>query len=151
MTASLLVVTIDGVTPTVLIADDDGTSRMLLRRLLEQDGYAVRAAENGVEALELFAAEDIDIVLLDIVMPGLDGISAAEGLTTPHQLVAEIGSIIMQRARRTIVVADSSKIGRRGFTGIAPLSAVHTLVTDEGADPAELGALSALGVDVHVV
>ena len=80
MTASLRPVTIDGVTPTVLIADDDGISRKLLRRLLEQDGYAVRAAANGVEALELFAEEDIDIVLLDIVMPGLDGISVLERL-----------------------------------------------------------------------
>ena len=39
--------------PTVLIADDDGISRKLLRRLLEQDGYAVLAAADGVEALEL--------------------------------------------------------------------------------------------------
>ena len=66
--------------PTVLIADDDGVSRKLLRRLLEQDGFAVCAAENGVEALELFAEEAIDIVLLDIVMPGLDGISVLEHL-----------------------------------------------------------------------
>ena len=80
LTASLRTVTIDGVTPTVLIADDDGISRKLLRRLLEQDGYAVRAAADGVEALELFAEEDIDIVLLDIVMPGLDGISVLERL-----------------------------------------------------------------------
>src|SRR5215831_12924793 len=66
--------------PTILIADDDGVSRKLLRRLLEQDGYAVRAAADGVEALELFAEEPVDIVLLDVVMPGLDGISVLERL-----------------------------------------------------------------------
>jgi adenylate cyclase len=65
---------------TVLIADDDGVSRKLLRRLLEQEGYAVRAAADGVEALELYAEGGIDIVLLDIVMPGLDGISVLEHL-----------------------------------------------------------------------
>ena len=71
---------------TVLIADDDNVSRKLLRRLLEQDGYAVRAAANGVEALEMFAEEGIDIVLLDIVMPGLDGISVLEQLkATPGE------------------------------------------------------------------
>ena len=70
--------------PTVLIADDDGVSRKLLRRLLEQEGYAVRAAADGVEALELFAAEPIDIVLLDIVMPGLDGIAATAALLARH-------------------------------------------------------------------
>ena len=65
---------------TILIADDDGISRKLLRRLLEQDGHAVRAAANGAEALELFAEEAIDVVLLDIVMPELDGISVLERL-----------------------------------------------------------------------
>ncbi len=65
---------------TILIADDDGLSRKLLRRLLEQDGYLVRAAANGIEALELFTEEVIDLVLLDIVMPGLDGISVLERL-----------------------------------------------------------------------
>jgi len=65
---------------TVLIADDDGISRKLLRRLLEQDGFAVRAAADGEEALELFAEEAVDIVLLDIVMPRLDGISVLQRL-----------------------------------------------------------------------
>ena len=64
----------------ILIADDDGVSRKLLRRLLEQDGHEVRAAADGVEALELFAVGGADIVLLDIVMPGLDGISVLERL-----------------------------------------------------------------------
>jgi adenylate cyclase len=68
------------VAPTVLIADDDGVSRKLLRRLLEQEGYEVSAAADGAEALDLFSKEAIDLVLLDIVMPGLDGITVLERL-----------------------------------------------------------------------
>jgi adenylate cyclase len=68
------------VTATILIADDDGISRKVLRRLLERDGHDVRAATHGREALQLFAAESCDIVLLDIVMPELDGISVLEDL-----------------------------------------------------------------------
>ncbi len=67
-------------TATILIADDDGISRKLLRRLLEQDGHEVRAASDGHEALELFADEPCDVVLLDILMPGLDGISVLQKL-----------------------------------------------------------------------
>src|SRR6478752_9307335 len=70
----------DGVSGTILIADDERTSRKLLRRLLEQDGHSVRAAADGAEALELFAEGAIDVVLLDIVMPELDGISVLERL-----------------------------------------------------------------------
>jgi len=68
------------VSATILIADDDSVSRKLLGRLLMQDGHEVRAAADGVEALELFAVGGADIVLLDIVMPGLDGISVLERL-----------------------------------------------------------------------
>jgi class 3 adenylate cyclase len=64
----------------ILIADDDRISRKLLRRLLEQDGHEVRAAANGAEALDLFGEEAPDVVLLDIVMPEIDGISVLERL-----------------------------------------------------------------------
>ena len=47
---------------SILIADDDSVSRKLLIRLLEQDGHDVRAAENGAQALELFAEEPSDVV-----------------------------------------------------------------------------------------
>ena len=64
----------------ILIADDDGISRKLLRRLLEQEGHEVLPASDGEEALALFADEPCDVVLLDILMPGLDGISVLEQL-----------------------------------------------------------------------
>jgi DeoR/GlpR family transcriptional regulator of sugar metabolism len=97
------------------------------------------------------AVESLRAISADVAVVGCDGLTAADGLTTPHQLVAEIGSVIVERARKTVVVADSSKIGRRGFTPIAPTSAIQTLVTDEGADPTELKALRDRGVEVHTV
>ena len=65
---------------TILIADDDKVSRKLLRRLLEDDGHEVRVAVDGREALDLFAADACDVVLLDILMPELDGIETLERL-----------------------------------------------------------------------
>ena len=97
------------------------------------------------------AVSSLTALSADVAVVGCDGMSAADGLTTPHQLVAEVGSVMIGRARRTIVVADSTKVGRRGFTPIAPTSAIDVVVTDDGADPAELDALRSLGVEVHVV
>jgi len=68
------------VSASILIADDDTVARKLLQRLLEEDGHSVRAAADGEEALELFAEESGDVVLLDVVMPKLDGISVLERL-----------------------------------------------------------------------
>ena len=57
------------------MVDDDPINRMLLVRSLERDGHTVAAAENGRQALVLLAQNPADVVLLDIVMPELDGVS----------------------------------------------------------------------------
>ncbi len=63
---------------SILVVDDDRVNRMLLARALNGHGHVVRMAENGLQALEALRAERADVVLLDIVMPELDGIAALE-------------------------------------------------------------------------
>lgn len=60
-------------TPHILIADDDETARLLMRAALRKSGYEVSLAEDGADALRLFAAQRFDMVMLDIDMPGLTG------------------------------------------------------------------------------
>lgn len=84
----------------------------------------------------------------DVIFLGCDGLTIANGLTTPHVLVAEVGAAATSRARRVIAVADSSKLGRQGFTPIVPLTGVHVLITDVGADPALVAEIRAVGVEV---
>jgi len=55
------------------IADDDAKMIRLVRRNLEQAGYRVVAATDGVSALDLFESEDPDLLVLDLMMPGMDG------------------------------------------------------------------------------
>lgn len=86
----------------------------------------------------------------DLVFVGCDGLTEETGLTTPHVLVAEVGATMTSRARRVVAVADSTKLGRRGFTPIAPLSAVNVLVTDTDADPAALRWVRAAGIELVV-
>ena len=59
--------------PRVLVVDDQPPNIRLLEAILTPRGYDVRTASSGEEALEVIAGTDIDLVLLDIVMPGLDG------------------------------------------------------------------------------
>lgn len=61
----------------VLVADDQRINRVLLRRCLDASRYEVLEAENGREALERFEAEQPDVVLLDVMMPEMDGFEAA--------------------------------------------------------------------------
>ncbi len=58
---------------TILVADDEAKIRELLRLYLEKDGYQVLEAADGQSALSLLEKEQIDMALLDIMMPGMDG------------------------------------------------------------------------------
>ena len=66
--------------PLALIVDDDITLRVLAREALEQAGCRVEDAASGQEAIEAFQRETPDIVLLDVVMPGMDGFATCAAL-----------------------------------------------------------------------
>lgn len=57
----------------ILVADDDKHTRMLLRAVLENANYTVTTAENGEDALDVLGREHIDLVVLDVMMPKMDG------------------------------------------------------------------------------
>jgi CheY-like chemotaxis protein len=59
---------------TVLVADDDASVRRVLQRALAREGYEVRCAGDGAEALEFIEADAPDLVVTDINMPDMDGI-----------------------------------------------------------------------------
>ncbi len=62
---------------TVLIADDTDTDRLILESIVKKEGHRVISAKDGVEAVAAFESEHPDIVLLDALMPKLDGFGAA--------------------------------------------------------------------------
>jgi CheY-like chemotaxis protein/tRNA A-37 threonylcarbamoyl transferase component Bud32 len=64
----------------ILIVDDGAENRDVLRRRLEREGHAVETAENGRRALELVAQRPFDLVLLDVLMPELDGYAVLDAL-----------------------------------------------------------------------
>ena len=65
---------------TVLVADDDRAIRDSLERALELEGYRVRTVADGVQALAAVHAEPVDLIVLDVMMPGVDGLGVASVL-----------------------------------------------------------------------
>jgi two-component system response regulator MprA len=59
--------------PRVLVVDDDPRILSMMRRVLEVDGYAVMLAPDGDEALEILRREGVDLLILDVMLPGRDG------------------------------------------------------------------------------
>jgi len=70
----------------VLVVDDDAVNRLLLTRGLERDGHRVRAVANGLEALQALGEELFDCVLLDVLMPEMDGYQVLEHIRSDPKL-----------------------------------------------------------------
>ncbi len=73
-------------TMRILVVDDDPPSVKMTAFLLREEGYEVLAASNGRDALRLLDREKPDLVLLDVMMPGLDGFETLRGIRARHHI-----------------------------------------------------------------
>jgi twitching motility two-component system response regulator PilH len=78
----------------VLIVDDSPTEAHVLKGMLEKNGFEVETAENGTEGIERAKALKPDLILMDVVMPGLNGFQATRQLTKDPE-TSEIPVIIV--------------------------------------------------------
>jgi two-component system cell cycle response regulator len=79
---------------SVLVVDDDPVNRLLLAKSIHQEGHRVTTARNGREALTRLQAEPFDIVLLDVLMPELDGLETLEEIKR-HPQLRHVGVIMV--------------------------------------------------------
>ena len=68
----------DGSSRTILVVEDNTDSRFMLRRLLEMSGYRIVEARSGREAVEIAGRECPDVILMDLSLPDIDGLSATK-------------------------------------------------------------------------
>jgi DeoR family transcriptional regulator of aga operon len=87
---------------------------------------------------------------VDTVLLGCNGVDPVAGVTNVNLPEAAIKRRMIRSARRRIVLADGSKIGRVGLAHLCPIDEVHQLITGESADPAVVQALRDGGCDVQV-
>jgi putative two-component system response regulator len=83
--------------PSIVVAEDDGATRALLRVVLERAGYRVRLVDNGIDALAEIMREPPDVALLDIGMPAMDGLEVTRRLRS--EPVTALLPIILVTAR----------------------------------------------------
>jgi two-component system chemotaxis response regulator CheY len=96
--------------PKVLLVDDSGLARRSTRRVLEQAGYDVVEAEDGLSALERFAVDKPDVVLLDLVMKGMYGLDVLEKLREmdPVARVIVLSADVQTSSRDMVQAAGAS-------------------------------------------
>ena len=75
-------------TRTILVVDDFDDTRLLLRTWLERRGFRVIEAENGIEAINFAKSESPDLIIMDMEMPQLDGLSATRRIRQQENMSA---------------------------------------------------------------
>jgi DeoR family transcriptional regulator of aga operon len=88
---------------------------------------------------------------LDIALLGVNGMDVEAGCTTHDYVEARTNAALIKRARRQIVLADSTKLGQVAFARICGIDEVDLLVTDNNADPSIIAAFRKMGLEVEVV
>jgi excisionase family DNA binding protein len=108
--------TAEGTTSVVLIVDDDPRLREYVRVNLEMEGYLVREAGSAEEGLSVLEESTPDLVLLDVMMPGVDGWEMLQRVQERHG-VGAIPVIMFSGKIDEAAAADAASRGAQGFIG----------------------------------
>lgn len=99
----------------VLLVDDEASIRDMFSRLLQKENCAVKSASSGEEALNIIKDEDFDIVLLDIKLPGMDGLEVLKNIKSsrPDFIVIMLTALGYDED----LIAKAKEFGSSGYIG----------------------------------
>jgi DeoR family transcriptional regulator, fructose operon transcriptional repressor len=157
-------VLLDGGSTTAALADLLPAERRLLvatnsvpiaARLSAAPGVTLHVLGGRVRGVTQTAVGESTIralepLRLDVAFLGANGITARHGFSTPDETEAATKQAMAHAAQRTVVLADSSKLGREHLVRFAAVEDVDALVTDSEADPDTVSALQDAGIEVVV-
>jgi DeoR/GlpR family transcriptional regulator of sugar metabolism len=163
------------VSPGTRIVLDSGTTILCLARALRRTPDLVVVTTAVTNALELLGNAGTTVVMtggvirpntfgasgplaaatlhelrVDQAFIAIHSVSARSGLTYPSFEEVDAKRAMIEAASEVILLADHSKFGRESLVRVAPINAVHRIVTSPGVDPDELAAIRDLGIEVLV-
>jgi CheY-like chemotaxis protein len=119
---------------TVLVADDNDVAQRLCRRVLEKAGYSVLIAVDGLQAVEMAMSNRPAMILMDVAMPGIDGIEAMKRIKAeiPDQPIVIASAHSMASDRERFLAAGADDILSKPFR-LADLVAIVGKLTANSA------------------
>ncbi len=140
-------------TPSILIIDDDHHILLMVKKMLEREGFEVDLASNGEEGLKLFKKMSVDLVITDIIMPekeGLETIREMKKLRPDLKIIAMSGGgkVSSKNYLDTAKIFGATRILAKPFTQKQMVSAVRELLGDvSGGNPFNGGDQTADGLE----
>jgi CheY-like chemotaxis protein len=116
----------------ILVVDDSATMRMLLAAFLTRSGYVVIEARDGCAALRAIAEHRVAVVLLDVMLPGIDGVEVCRRIkgdqATAHIPVLLVTALADEQTRRRGLEAGAADVLGKPFTAARIRKAVQRLI-----------------------
>ncbi len=97
-----------------------------------------------------FAESVLEEVIIDVAFLGVEGLHPDTGAAAAYEDEARVNQMIASRAKKVVVVADSSKFTKRSFAAIKPFSEIDVIITDSGIDSEVRRTLEAQGVEIVI-
>jgi DeoR family transcriptional regulator of aga operon len=107
--------------------------------------------KNSFSLVGPIAEETLHRLSADLFFLGVDGFDVHFGLSTPNLPEAKVNRVMVEVAKTTVAVCDSSKFGRRSLSLIVPPSALQEVITDRGVPKSDFRALQQAGIAVTLV
>ena len=136
---------------TVITSAFSVASELSTRRSVDVIQLGGITRSSSVSVVGPFAEQMLRSFNCSKLFIGVDGIDTEFGLTTTNMLEASLNGAMIDAAQKVIVLADSSKFGRRGFSKICDLESVDRIITDSGVQSVYLDRLRERGIEVTVV
>lgn len=117
--------------PRILVVDDGSLIRLYYRETLEAAGFEVAEALNGIEALEKLLSDRFDLVIVDINMPKMDGVSFLRALRGGHGTAGSLPALVISSAAGDHDVAAARTAGANFYLAkpvAAEVLALHAAV-----------------------
>ncbi len=130
---------------TILIVDDDGQLRHSFEKLLTSEGHTVRTAATGEAGLEIVKTKALDAVIMDVRLPGMDGLQTFQAM---HEIESKLPVIIMTAFGTTDTAIEATKLGTYDYV-LKPFEIPEMLITIEKA--LEAGRFMRSRVEMDIV
>ena len=120
---------------TVLVADDNDVAQRLCKRVLEKAGYTVLLAADGLEAVDVALSKNPAMILMDVAMPGIDGVEAMRRIKAakPTQPIVIASAHSMASDRERFLAAGADDVLSKPFRLADLIAIVGKLTANRGA------------------
>lgn len=120
-----------GETKKILIIEDEVTLRELYVQILIKEGYSVESASNGDEGYKLLSEKSYDLVLLDIILPKMDGLQILEKFKQEGKQISG-AVVLLTNLSQDLVLSKAKEFGVRGYMVKSDLTPAEILTEVKG-------------------